>query len=308
MEEGARHTFTFDQVFDVESTQREVYAGSARPIIEDVFKGYNGTVFAYGQTGAGKTFTMEGNLFGSGGLEDEYGDLNKSQHMWGIIPRAVADIFEYTKSAEENLEFEVRVSHMEIYKERLRDLLRSEGDADEKLHIRDDPVRGIFVQGLKEVYVTSPSELLATMRVGSSNRAMSATAMNEQSSRSHSIFQIVLQQRNTVDGVIKTGKLNLVDLAGSEMVKKTRASGERLEEAKTINKSLSALGNVINSLTDGKSTHVPYRDSKLTRVLQESLGGNAKTALVICCSPSSYNESETLSTLRFGRRAKQVQE
>ena len=307
MTDGARHTFSFDSVFDVNSTQMDVYAMAAKPIIDDVTQGYNGTVFAYGQTGAGKTFTMEGSFGREKYDRAEYEAVDAgSRSGWGVIPQAVQDIFEYTKTAEEHLEFEVRVSHMEIYKEQLRDLLQMDGGASSKLQIRDDPARGIFIQGLKEVYVASPDELLGVMREGSSNRAMSATNMNEQSSRSHSIFQIVLQQRNTQDGIVKTGKLNLVDLAGSEMVKKTRASGERLEEAKTINKSLSALGNVINSLTDGKSTHIPYRDSKLTRVLQESLGGNAKTALIICCSPSAYNENETLSTLRFGKRAKQV--
>ena len=145
------------------------------------------------------------------------------------------------------------------------------------------------------------------MATGAINRATAATGMNAGSSRSHSVFTVTVYQRNTVNNVQKTGKLILVDLAGSEMVKKTNATGQQLDEAKTINKSLSALGLVINALTDDKMTHVPYRDSKLTRVLQDSLGGNSKTVLIVACSPSAYNASETVSTLRFGARAKNIE-
>ena len=174
------------------------------------------------------------------------------------------------------------------------------------LNIREDSIKGIYVDGASERYVGCPNDVLALLEVGSENRAVAATNMNEHSSRSHSIFILTINQTNKQQGFSKIGKLYLVDLAGSEKISKTGATGHTLEEAKNINKSLTTLGRVINSLTDGKSTHIPYRESKLTRVLQESLGGNSKTCLIITCSPSIYNESESLSTLRFGERAKKI--
>ena len=174
------------------------------------------------------------------------------------------------------------------------------------LNIREDSIKGIYVDGTSERYVGSPSDVLALLEMGSANRAQAATNMNEHSSRSHSIFILTINQTNKKEGFSKIGKLYLVDLAGSEKISKTGATGHTLEEAKIINKSLTTLGRVINNLTDGKSTHIPYRESKLTRVLQESLGGNSKTCLIITCSPSIYNESESLSTLRFGERAKKI--
>ncbi|CAM9888310.1 unnamed protein product, partial [Heterosigma akashiwo] len=189
--------------------------------------------------------------------------------------------------------------------EKIQDLL-DEFRAKGNLQVREDPQKGIYVAGATEKYVTSEEELLEVMTLGARNRAVAATGMNEGSSRSHSVFIITVQQVRAVNSS-KTGMLYLVDLAGSEMVRKTGASGHQLEEAKTINKSLSALGQVINALTDDRASHVPYRDSKLTRVLQNSLGGNCKTALVICCSPSSFNAPETVSTCRFGQRAKRIQ-
>ncbi|EIE88029.1 kinesin heavy chain [Rhizopus delemar RA 99-880] len=230
----------------------------------NVTAGYNGTVFAYGQTGSGKTFTMMG-----ADIDDE--------NTKGIIPRIVEQIFTSIMAAPSNLEFTVKVSYMEIYMEKVRDLLNRSQD---------------------DVY--------EVMRNGSANRVVSATNMNAESSRSHSIVVVTITQKNVDTGAAKSGKLYLVDLAGSEKVGKTGASGQTLEEAKKINKSLTALGMVINALTDGKSSHIPYRDSKLTRILQESLGGNSRTTLIINCSPSSYNEAETLSTLRFGMRAKTI--
>jgi kinesin family protein 5 len=174
------------------------------------------------------------------------------------------------------------------------------------LLIREDKTNGIYIAGVTEEYATSVDELYNIMSSGALNRAVAATGMNEGSSRSHSVFLITVTQRDVSNATSKSGKLYLVDLAGSETVKKTNSSGQQLEEAKTINKSLSALGQVIFALTDEKSTHVPYRDSKLTRILQDSLGGNAKTVLIIAVSPSSYNSSESLSTLRFGTRAKSI--
>ncbi|KAL0254443.1 Kinesin heavy chain [Diplodia seriata] len=282
--------FTFDRVFGMTSRQHEIFDYSIRPTVDDILNGYNGTVFAYGQTGAGKSFTMMGS-----DIED---DDNK-----GIIPRIVEQIFASILTSPGNMEYTVRVSYMEIYMERIRDLLAPQND---NLPVHEEKNRGVYVKGLLEIYVSSVQEVYEVMRRGGNARAVSSTNMNAESSRSHSIFVITVTQKNVETGSAKSGQLFLVDLAGSEKVGKTGASGQTLEEAKKINKSLSALGMVINALTDGKSSHVPYRDSKLTRILQESLGGNSRTTLVINCSPSSYNDSETLSTLRFGMRAKSI--
>ncbi|KAJ0406193.1 hypothetical protein P43SY_000377 [Pythium insidiosum] len=285
-------TYTYDRVFDEADGQQVVFDHVARPVVQDLMDGYNATIFAYGQTSSGKTYTMEG-----ASIDDP--------QLRGIIPRTATEIFQNVLAADENMEFIVKVSYIEIYMERIRDLL-DPYKSKVNLQVREDTQRGIFVEGMTEISVTSDEELLSTMRDGAANRAVAATGMNEGSSRSHSVFMVTLFQRNLVNQATKAGKLYLVDLAGSEMVRKTGASGKQLEEAKTINKSLSALGNVINALTDSNSSHVPYRDSKLTRVLQESLGGNSKTNLIINVSPSSYNMSETISTLRFGNRAKSI--
>lgn len=176
----------------------------------------------------------------------------------------------------------------------------------DNLPIHEDKTKGVYVKGLSEIYVSSVDEVYDVMRQGTASRSVASTNMNQESSRSHSIFALAITQKNMETGSSKSGQLFLVDLAGSEKVGKTGATGQLLEEAKKINKSLSALGNVINALTDGKSTHIPYRDSKLTRILQESLGGNSRTTLIVNCSPSSYNVQETLSTLKFGTRAKNI--
>lgn len=259
--------------------------------MDDILNGYNGTVLAYGQTGSGKTFTMMGP-----DIDDESSK--------GIIPRIVEQIFSSIVASPMNIEYTVKVSYMEIYMERIKDLLDPMQD---NLPVHEEKNRGVYVKGLLEIYVSSVGEVYEVMRRGGLARATAATNMNQESSRSHSIFVITVAQKNVETGSAKSGQLFLVDLAGSEKVGKTGASGQTLEEAKKINKSLSALGMVINSLTDGKAKHVPYRDSKLTRILQESLGGNSRTTLIINCSPSSYNVDETLSTLRFGERAKKIQ-
>ena len=221
----------------------------------------------------------------------------------GIIPRIVEQMFDSILRSPGNIEYTVRVSYMEIYMERIRDLLVPQND---NLPVHEEKSRGVYVKGLLEIYVSSVQEVYEVMRRGGAARATAATNMNQESSRSHSIFVVTITQKNVETGSAKSGQLFLVDLAGSEKVGKTGASGQTLEEAKKINKSLSALGMVINSLTDGKSTHIPYRDSKLTRILQESLGGNSRTTLIINCSPSSFNDAETISTLRFGVRAKAI--
>ena len=277
-------------MFDTNSKQTDIFDFSIRSTVDDILNGYNGTVFAYGQTGAGKSYTMMGS------------DIDDPDAK-GIIPRIVEQIFASILASPSNIEYTVRVSYMEIYMERIRDLLQPQND---NLPIHEEKSRGVYVKGLLEIYVSSVQEVYEVMRRGGAARAVAATNMNQESSRSHSIFLLTITQKNMETGSAKSGQLFLVDLAGSEKVGKTGASGQTLEEAKKINKSLSALGMVINSLTDGKSTHIPYRDSKLTRILQESLGGNSRTTLIINCSPSSYNAEETLSTLRFGVRAKAI--
>ncbi|KAK9474735.1 uncharacterized protein V1510DRAFT_405815 [Dipodascopsis tothii] len=257
---------------------------------EDIMNGYNGTVFAYGQTGAGKSYTMMGP------------SIDDAENC-GIIPRIIEQIFQLILQSPAEIEYTVNVSYMEIYMEKVKDLLQPQND---NLPVHEEKSKGVYVKGLSKLYVSSVKEVFDVMRQGNSARSVASTNMNNESSRSHSIFAIVVSQKNLETGSAKSGQLFLVDLAGSEKVGKTGASGIVLEEAKKINKSLSALGMVINALTDGKSTHVPYRDSKLTRILQESLGGNSRTTLIVNCSPSSYNATETLSTLRFGVRAKNI--
>ncbi|KAG1789886.1 kinesin heavy chain [Suillus plorans] len=282
--------FTFDRVFPMGTKQHEVFDYGVKDIVKDVLDGYNGTVFAYGQTGSGKTFTMMG------------ADIDSSD-LKGIIPRITEQIFKSIVESDSHLEYVVKVSYLEIYLERIRDLLAPQND---NLQVHEEKSRGVYVKNLSDYYVSSAREVYEIMRQGGAARVVTSTNMNAESSRSHSIFLITIQQRNTETGAQKSGNLYLVDLAGSEKVGKTGASGQTLEEAKKINKSLSALGMVINALTDSKVKHIPYRDSKLTRILQESLGGNSRTTLIINCSPSQYNESETLSTLRFGIRAKSI--
>ncbi|CAG5108876.1 Similar to Khc: Kinesin heavy chain (Drosophila melanogaster) [Cotesia congregata] len=281
--------YLFDKVFKPNATQDKVYNEAAKSIVTDVLAGYNGTIFAYGQTSSGKTHTMEGVI----------GDANKQ----GIIPRIVNDIFNHIYGMEENLEFHIKVSYFEIYMDKIRDLL----DVSKvNLSVHEDKNRVPFVKGATERFVSSPEEVFEVIEEGKSNRHIAVTNMNEHSSRSHSVFLINVKQENLENQKKLSGKLYLVDLAGSEKVSKTGAEGTVLDEAKNINKSLSALGNVISALADGNKTHIPYRDSKLTRILQESLGGNARTTIIICCSPASFNESETKSTLDFGKRAKTI--
>jgi len=281
--------YVFDKVFKPNATQDKVYTESALPIVKDVLGGYNGTIFAYGQTSSGKTHTMEGVL----------GDTT----MQGIIPRIVNDIFNHIYSMDENIEFHIKISYFEIYLDKIRDLLDI---SKTNLSVHEDKNRATYVKGATERFVTCPEEVMEVIDEGKANRHIAVTNMNEHSSRSHSVFLINVKQEHQENKKTLTGKLYLVDLAGSEKVSKTGAEGQVLDEAKNINKSLSALGNVISALADGNKSHIPYRDSKLTRILQESLGGNSRTTIIICCSPASFNEMETKSTLEFGRRAKTI--
>ncbi|KAI8925722.1 P-loop containing nucleoside triphosphate hydrolase protein [Entophlyctis helioformis] len=284
-------TFTFDSVFDITSRQMEVYDKTARQIVDCVLQGYNGTVFAYGQTGTGKTFSMEG--------------IRDVPELRGIIPNAFEQIFSYIKMAGSTTQFLVRASYLEIYNEEIRDLLNPKS---KKLDIKERPDTGVYVKDLSTFVIKDIEEMDRLMSVGNKNRSVGYTDMNATSSRSHSIFTITVEASETENGEekLRAGKLHLVDLAGSERQSKTGATGDRLKEATKINLSLSALGNVISALVDGKSSHIPYRDSKLTRLLQDSLGGNAKTLMVATMSPASYNYDETLSTLRYANRAKSI--
>ncbi|XP_048050037.1 kinesin heavy chain [Megalobrama amblycephala] len=281
--------YIFDRVLPPNTTQEQVYDACAKQIVKDVLGGYNGTIFAYGQTSSGKTHTMEGQLH--------------NPQLMGIIPRIAQDIFDHIYSMDENLEFHIKVSYFEIYLDKIRDLLDV---SKTNLAVHEDKNRVPFVKGCTERFVSSPEDVMDVIDEGKSNRHVAVTNMNEHSSRSHSIFLINIKQENVETEKKLSGKLYLVDLAGSEKVSKTGAEGSVLDEAKNINKSLSALGNVISALAEGTKTHVPYRDSKMTRILQDSLGGNCRTTIVICCSPSVFNEAETKSTLMFGQRAKTI--
>ncbi|KAI9222830.1 P-loop containing nucleoside triphosphate hydrolase protein [Blastocladiella britannica] len=291
--------FTFDAVFDEASQQRIVYDATARSIVDSVLQGFNGTIFVYGQTGTGKTHSMQG--------------VPTNPDLRGIIPNAFHQVFNHISSTPDR-QFLVRVSFLEIYNEEVRDLLVSPAQRPTgSLEVKEHPENGVYVKDLQALPVQSVADMDALMERGNKHRAVAATEMNATSSRSHSIFTITIESSaRTTDengeeaSHVVAGKLHLVDLAGSERQSKTGAAGDRLKEAAKINLSLSALGNCIAALVDGKAAHVPYRDSKLTRLLQDSLGGNAKTVMLATMSPASYNFDETLSTLRYANRAKRI--
>lgn len=286
------HTFSFDHVYDQNASQPDVYESTARTSVMSALRGYNATILAYGPTGTGKTYTMEGSLRPDG---------------HGIIPRSMEDIFEHIRSARnEHSAFEVRASYLQIYNEVISDLLKPDRS---HLMIREDKRRGVFVEGLSEWLCRSPDEVQTLMEHGSSARATAQTGANDTSSRSHAVFIIVVERSEKfMEGSQSlTGRLNLVDLAGSERPRITGATGQQLEETKKINQSLSALGNVISALTERRArSHVPYRDSKLTRLLEDSLGGNCRTTMMAMVSPAAEAFAESLSTLKFAQRAKGV--
>ncbi|XP_042359258.1 kinesin-like protein KIF3C isoform X3 [Plectropomus leopardus] len=289
-------TFTFDAVYDANSKQRDLYDESVRPLIDSVLAGFNGTIFAYGQTGTGKTYTMQGAWL----------DPEKR----GVIPNAFDHIFTHISRSQSDKQYLVRASYLEIYLEEVRDLLDPNHGSARALELRESPESGVYVRDLTSCVCKSIKEIEEVMNVGNQARAVGATDMNEHSSRSHALFLITVEcSQPGPDGRkhIRVGRLNLVDLAGSERQAKTGVQGERLKEAAKINLSLSALGNVISALADGRSGHVPYRDSKLTRLLQDSLGGNAKTVMVATLGPAPQHYDETLTTLRYANRAKNIQ-
>ncbi|CAN0905782.1 Kinesin-like protein KIN-7N [Linum grandiflorum] len=299
-------SYAFDHVFDQASSNSRVYELLIRDIIDAAVKGFNGelylegmatgTAFAYGQTSSGKTFTMNG-----------------SEKDPGIIHRAVRDIFDKIQAISDR-EFLIRISYMEIYNEEINDLFAVEN---QKLPIHESLERGIFVAGLREEIVNSAEQVLELMESGEVNRHFGETNMNARSSRSHTIFRMVIESKGKLTNsssvysssdAVRVSVLNLVDLAGSERIAKTGAGGVRLKEGKYINKSLMVLGNVINKLSDGgkQRAHIPYRDSKLTRILQPALGGNAKTSIICTLAPEEIHVEETKGTLLFASRAKRI--
>lgn len=278
-------SFGFNSAYPPDVTQQFIYDDCARPIVDAVLEGFNGTLFAYGQTGTGKTYTMEG--------------IVDSEKDKGIILHAFDHIFAHISSVKDR-EFLVRASFLQIYMEDVFDLL---GDPKKKLHVRqlnDD----VSVVGLSSHIVKNPEEITKLLMAGKLNRATGATAMNQESSRSHSVFTIIVEQSSEERGT-RMGKLHLVDLAGSERLGKTEATGDRAKEGAKINQSLLELGNVISALVTGKK-HVSYRNSKLTQILQDSLGGNSKTCMIATLGPASYNYDETNSTLLYATRAKDI--
>ncbi|AEE76799.1 phragmoplast-associated kinesin-related protein [Arabidopsis thaliana] len=303
-------TFTFDSIADPESTQDEIFQLVGAPLVENCLAGFNSSVFAYGQTGSGKTYTMWGP---ANGLLEEH--LSGDQR--GLTPRVFELLFarlseEQAKHAERQLKYQCRCSFLEIYNEQITDLL---DPSLKNLMIREDVKSGVYVENLTEEYVKNLKDLSKLLVKGLANRRTGATSVNAESSRSHCVFTCVVEShcKSVADGLssFKTSRINLVDLAGSERQKLTGAAGDRLKEAGNINRSLSQLGNLINILAEisqtGKQRHIPYRDSRLTFLLQESLGGNAKLAMVCAVSPSQSCRSETFSTLRFAQRAKAIQ-
>lgn len=289
-------SYTFDNVFGPDSDQEMVFESVAAPIIDEVLEGYNCTIFAYGQTGTGKTYTMEGEL-----------DDTASVHA-GIIPRSLNRLFQVLDASK--VDYSVKVSFIELYNEELIDLLSGNDDR-HKLRIYEDNARkgctGVVIQPLEEFIVKNTADVISILQRGSKKRQIAATDFNEASSRSHCVFLITVHTREEVNGedLLKVGKLYLVDLAGSENISRSGAENKRAREAGIINQSLLTLGRVINSLVD-KSPHVPYRESKLTRLLQDSLGGKTKTCIIATVSPARSCLEETLSTLDYANRAKKI--
>ncbi|XP_048486107.1 chromosome-associated kinesin KIF4 isoform X2 [Plutella xylostella] len=290
--------FTYNYVFAQHITQQEFYDTAVKGLINKLFQGYNVTILAYGQTGSGKTYTMGTNYSGS------EGDCSSL----GVIPLAVADIFDFIEAHEDKFTFKVTVSFMELYQEQCYDLLSGKERTHSVIEIREDVNKGVVLPGISELPVGSTTETMKVLEQGSSRRVTGSTAMNQASSRSHAVFTIVIAKESRADkNLATTSKFHLVDLAGSERIKKTKASGERLKEGVKINQGLLALGNVISALGDGTNrSFISYRDSKLTRLLQDSLGGNSLTLMVACVSPADYNLDETVSTLRYADRARRI--
>ncbi|OVA06037.1 Kinesin [Macleaya cordata] len=301
--------FTFDKVFGPSAQQKDLYEQAVVPIVNEVLEGFNCTIFAYGQTGTGKTYTMEGES-----RKSKNGATGQLPPEAGVIPRAVKQIFDTLES--QNAEYSVKVTFLELYNEEITDLLAheeiskisSEEKQKKQLPLMEDGKGGVLVRGLEEEIVTNTSEIFTLLERGSAKRRTAETLLNKQSSRSHSLFSITIHiKESTPEGeeLIKCGKLNLVDLAGSENISRSGAREGRAREAGEINKSLLTLGRVINALVEHLG-HIPYRDSKLTRLLRDSLGGRTKTCIIATVSPAVHCLEETLSTLDYAHRAKNI--
>lgn len=302
-------TFTFDNSFwshnnadEHYAHQEDVYNCLGEEFLDHNFEGYHTCIFAYGQTGSGKSYTMMG-----------------TPNQPGLIPRTCQDLFQRINAVEEpNITYNVRVSYFEVYNEHVRDLLVPRQDPPHYLKIRESPTEGPYIKDLTDAPVKSISEIMRYMKLGDASRTTASTKMNDTSSRSHSVFTIMLKQihhdMDTDETTERTARIRLVDLAGSERAKATEATGTRLREGSNINKSLTTLGRVIAALADPKTSRngagkrnkdvVPYRDSILTWLLKDSLGGNSKTAMIACIAPGDYDE--TLSTLRYADQAKRI--
>ncbi|XP_040571682.1 uncharacterized protein [Lepeophtheirus salmonis] len=289
-----KKSYRFDQVFDANSRNEDIFSQLCTNIIHSAFRGFNGTIFAYGQTSSGKTHTMMGD-------EDEA----------GVIPAAIDQIFASIE-ATQNREFLLRVSYLEIYNENIVDLLAYSGGSKKYLQLKEDTEGNVWVDGATEEMVSAPEEVIQCLLYGEQHRHIGATNMNERSSRSHTIFRLIIESSQVSshegdqepDGAITVSHLNLVDLAGSERVGQTGSTGERLREGGNINKSLLVLSQVISKLSEGSRDFVPFRDSKLTRILKNSLGGNARTAII--CTVTPVEKEQTKSTLEFASRAKNI--
>ncbi|XP_076908537.1 kinesin-like protein KIN-5C [Bidens hawaiensis] len=301
--------FTFDKVFGPTAHQKDLYEQAVIPIVKEVLDGFNCTIFAYGQTGTGKTYTMEGDC-----KRSKSGPNGELPSGAGVISRSVKQIFDTLEG--QNAEYSVKVTFLELYNEEITDLLAPEEiskvcieDKQKKLlPLMEDGKGGVLVKGLEEEIVTSASEIFTLLERGSAKRRTAETLLNKQSSRSHSLFSITIHiKESTPEGeeLIKCGKLNLVDLAGSENISRSGAREGRAREAGEINKSLLTLGRVINALVEHLG-HIPYRDSKLTRLLRDSLGGRTKTCIIATVSPAVHCLEETLSTLDYAHRAKNI--
>ncbi|CAL9231711.1 unnamed protein product [Arabidopsis halleri] len=285
--------FMFNKVFGPSATQEEVFS-DMQPLVRSVLDGYNVCIFAYGQTGSGKTFTMTG-------------PKELTEESLGVNYRALADLFLLSNQRKDTTSYEISVQMLEIYNEQVRDLLATDGQTKRyPLEIRNNSHNGINVPEASLEPVSSTDDVIQLMELGQLNRAVSSTAMNDRSSRSHSCVTVHVQGRDLTSGAILHGSMHLVDLAGSERVDKSEVTGDRLKEAQHINKSLSALGDVISSLSQ-KTSHVPYRNSKLTQLLQDSLGGSAKTLMFVHISPEADTLGETISTLKFAERVGSVE-
>jgi kinesin family protein 18/19 len=286
--------FAFDRVFDENSTQMEVYHDTARNLLEGVMDGYNATVFAYGATGAGKTYTMMGN--------DSSGP--------GVLVLTMIDLFNMIEANKAEKQYKVAVSFLEVYNETLRDLLANPSEKPQPLELREDKIKGVSVAGLSQHFPENADEVLELVKRGTANRTQFGTAANVASSRSHAVFQIIVEQTDRTANIqtdVKVGKLSLIDLAGSERASVTKNRGARLVEGANINKSLLALANCINALGKNKGKgYVPYRNSKLTRLLKDSLGGNCRTVMIANISPNSCCYEDTYNTLKYANRAKNI--